>query len=366
MRVSVSGVFFFLVLFLVSYNGTLLFVTPLLLLLPVSLSVYRRWVDYILALWYHLGPALLELLYGVRVRVCGDLQQIQGPCLIILNHRTRFDWLFFWSYIIRMGTPPKHKIVLKDALKKIPGIGWGMQACLFIFISRNWSRDKKTLSDNLAYYSSRGYPLQLLFFPEGTNLSKHTQLKSHKFAAENGLQKYDFVLHPRTMGFVHCLREFRKGVTPPNIVNVTVGYVGSIPENESDIVAGRWPREIHFCADTVPHSQIPSGEEELADWLNQCWQNKEEALKQFYREKRFQRPYLDETGSTRIKLALISVLVFWAIFLVLSLYVIASYPWMMLGLSVFYFTVAVLGPGLDWVILQLHQMTYQAKLFSKT
>jgi hypothetical protein len=56
MRVSVSGVFFFLVLFLVSYNGTLLFVTPLLLLLPVSLSVYRRWVDYILALWYHLGP----------------------------------------------------------------------------------------------------------------------------------------------------------------------------------------------------------------------------------------------------------------------------------------------------------------------
>ena len=219
------------------------------------------------------------------------MQQIQGPCLIILNHRTRFDWLFFWSYIIRMGTPPKHKIVLKDALKKIPGIGellyikmwnlpsisacsavkgWGMQACLFIFISRNWSRDKKTLSDNLAYYSSRGYPLQLLFFPEGTNLSKHTQLKSHKFAAENGLQKYDFVLHPRTTGFVHCLRELRKGVTPPNIVNVTVGYVGSIPENESDIVAGRWPREIHFCAETVPHSQIPSGEDELADWLNQC------------------------------------------------------------------------------------------------
>jgi lysocardiolipin and lysophospholipid acyltransferase len=300
------------------------------------------------------------------VRVCGDLQQIEGPCLIILNHRTRFDWLFFWSYIIRMGTPPKLKIVLKDALKKIPGIGWGMQACLFIFISRNWSRDKKMLSDNLAYYSSRGYPLQLLFFPEGTNLSQHTRLKSHKFAAENGLQKYDFVLHPRTMGFVHCLRELRKGVTPPNIVNVTVGYVGSIPENESDIVAGRWPREIHFCADTVPHSQIPSGEVELAEWLNQCWQNKEEALEQFYREKRFQRPYLDETGLTRIKLALISVLVFWAIFLVLSFYVIASYPWMMLGLSVFYFTVAVLGPGLDWVILKLHQMTYQAKLFSKT
>ena len=56
MRVSVSGVFFSLLLFLVSYNGTLLIVTPMLLLLPISLSVYRRWIDYFLALWYHLSP----------------------------------------------------------------------------------------------------------------------------------------------------------------------------------------------------------------------------------------------------------------------------------------------------------------------
>ena len=59
----------------------------------------------------------------MKVRVCGDLREVQGPCLILLNHRTRFDWLFFWSYIIRMGSAPKHKIVLKDTLKKIPGIG---------------------------------------------------------------------------------------------------------------------------------------------------------------------------------------------------------------------------------------------------
>lgn len=241
-----------------------------------------------------------------------------------------------------------------------------MQVCLFIFISRNWARDKKTLTDTLAYYSSRGYPLQLLFFPEGTNLTQHTRLKSHKFAEENDLQKYKHILHPRTTGFVHCLQELRKGVTPPNIVNVTVGYVGEIPENESDIVAGRWPKEIHFHAETVPHSEIPAGEEELAHWLNQCWQAKEEALEQFYREKRFRQPYLDETGLTRTKLALISVLVFWAVFLVLSFYLFASYPWWFVGLSVFYFLVGVLGPGLNWVILQLHQMTYQAKLFSKT
>ena len=241
-----------------------------------------------------------------------------------------------------------------------------MQACQFIFITRNWARDQRIIADSLAYYSSRGYPLQLLFFPEGTNLSQHTRNKSHEFAEQNQLQKYDYVLHPHTTGFVHCLRELRKGVTPPNIINVTVGYVGSIPENESDVVAGQWPREIHFCAETVPHSDLPSGEEEeLADWLKQCWQAKEQMLKEFYREERFQAPYLEETGLTRTKLALISVLVFWAVFLSLSFYLIFSYPWMTLGLSVFYVAVAMVGPGLDWVLLQLHQMTYQAKLFSK-
>lgn len=64
-----------------------------------------------------------ELVFRIRVRVCGDLNKVRGPCVIILNHRTRFDWLFFWSYMVRMCTPMKHRIVLKDALKRVPGFG---------------------------------------------------------------------------------------------------------------------------------------------------------------------------------------------------------------------------------------------------
>ena len=76
-----------------------------------------------------------ELLCGVRVRVCGDLQRVHGPCLIILNHRTRFDWLFFWSYIVRLGSPTKHRIVLKDSLKRVPGFGELLQSCSILSLS---------------------------------------------------------------------------------------------------------------------------------------------------------------------------------------------------------------------------------------
>jgi lysocardiolipin and lysophospholipid acyltransferase len=363
MRVSVGGLFFVLLLATVTYNGCLLLVSPLLLLLPISLSVYRRWIDYFLALWYHFPAALIELVYRVRVRVCGDLQKVQGPCLIVLNHRTRFDWLFFWSYIVRMGTPHKHKIVLKDILKRVPGFGWAMQACQFIFLTRDWTKDKKVLSDNLGYITSRGYPIQLLFFPEGTDLSDSNRLKGHVFAKKNGLQPYDYVLHPRTKGFMHCLQELRKGTTPPNILNVTVGYVGTIPQNESDILAGLWPSEVHFCAETIPPSEIPSTEDEISDWLKQSWQEKEQVLKRFYQDKKFCSPYLEEGSFSCIRCTLFSALVFWLALLVASFYIFFTYKWVLLLLSLGYFAFANLGPGFDWLVLRLHQMTYQAKLF---
>ena len=65
----------------------------------------------------------LELVFGVKVRVCGDLKKLQGPCLIIMNHRTRLDWMFFWCYLIRMGDLRKLKIMLKAGLKNIPVAG---------------------------------------------------------------------------------------------------------------------------------------------------------------------------------------------------------------------------------------------------
>ena len=70
-----------------------------------------------------LSSCTTEVVFGVKVKICGDLKRLEGPCLIILNHRTRFDWLFLWSFILRMGNLTKHKIILKKSLKKIPPFG---------------------------------------------------------------------------------------------------------------------------------------------------------------------------------------------------------------------------------------------------
>jgi lysocardiolipin and lysophospholipid acyltransferase len=43
--------------------------------------------------------------------------------IIIMNHRTRLDWMYYWSVIMRQGKLQKEKIILKNELKHIPGAG---------------------------------------------------------------------------------------------------------------------------------------------------------------------------------------------------------------------------------------------------
>ena len=52
--------------------------------------------------------------------------------IVIMNHRTRLDWLFYFCILYRLNSLSKIKIILKDALKKIPGPGFYL---LFLFVN---------------------------------------------------------------------------------------------------------------------------------------------------------------------------------------------------------------------------------------
>jgi 1-acyl-sn-glycerol-3-phosphate acyltransferase len=57
--------------------------------------------------------------------VSGDSIAAGESSLIIVNHRTRLDWNFLWSALFHYSAPESHnaKLVLKDQIRKIPGIG---------------------------------------------------------------------------------------------------------------------------------------------------------------------------------------------------------------------------------------------------
>ena len=79
-------------------------------------------------------------------------KKFSKSAIILMNHRTRLDWLFYFCILYRYKALSKIKIILKDGLKKIPGPGWAMQTALFIFIKRHWQTDRELLTKFIEYY----------------------------------------------------------------------------------------------------------------------------------------------------------------------------------------------------------------------
>ncbi len=184
------------------------------------------------------------------VRVSGDrsvrgqLQQTEDGRLqtdfperlvMIANHQIYTDWLYLWwvAYTNRMHGHVY--IILKESLKYIPFIGPGMMFYGFVFMARNWTKDKSRLKHRLQVLnqSSHGGPMSgsahldpmwLMIFPEGTNLSANTRRGSAKWAEKQGVKDLQHALLPRSTGLHFCLSEL-KG-TVDWVYDCTVAYEG--------------------------------------------------------------------------------------------------------------------------------------------
>ncbi|XP_078604244.1 lysocardiolipin acyltransferase 1-like isoform X2 [Branchiostoma floridae x Branchiostoma japonicum] len=230
---------------------------------------------------------LSEMVYGIKVRITGDSINPGERTLLIMNHRTRLDWMFLWMYLIRRGQLSKEKIILKNELRKIPGAGWGLETACFLFITRRWEEDEKIMKKILDYLSSIGHRTQLLLFPEGTDFTERTRQRSDAYAEKNDLPKYDYVLHPRTKGFVYIAEKLIKEHNLDAIHDITVGYPDGKTQTEADLLAGRFPEEVHFHVRRHPLNTLPTTSGQLEQWCTTLWAQKELQLKDFYQKKRF-------------------------------------------------------------------------------
>lgn len=215
-----------------------------------------------------------------------------------------------------------------------PYVGWATQILLFVFLSRNWATDKGYLHHLLAYLVDCKYPYQLLIFPEGTDLSDSNKKKSHDFAAKNELRKYEYVMHPRTKGFVACMESLRSGDLKV-VTDIDVAYKGPMPQNEKDILQGNWPTEIHFRVENHLASSLPADSDQLVEWLKKKWQDKEERLEYFYSHEQFQDRDQETERPLTTTLQMAGILIFWtACHIIVAFLVSISYWFLIYGIAV--------------------------------
>jgi lysocardiolipin and lysophospholipid acyltransferase len=211
---SIKVLIFYLIIAIGSFFGLVFAQTPAVPFIFLNRRFYFRWCSFAMGYYLLMVTCLLEDLLGIKIVVTGDdLTKDKKRSLILLNHRTRLDWMFIWMLQSRFEILAQLKIVLKAQLKQIPGPGWAMQHAAYLFLDRNWEKDQQTMKNISGYYKSSQAPLSILIFPEGTNLTDEAKMKSNNYAAKQTKfnRSYDYCLHPRLNGFTFLLKTMRSG-----------------------------------------------------------------------------------------------------------------------------------------------------------
>ncbi|KAK5979878.1 Lysocardiolipin acyltransferase 1, partial [Trichostrongylus colubriformis] len=153
----------------------------------------------------------------------------------------------------------------------------------YIFLNRRFDKDQSRLDKMLNYYSQCGYNYQILLYPEGTDKCPLATERSRKYAEKNNLVHYQYVLHPRTTGFVYIVQSMRKAGYIDYIYDVTIGFGDCIVQSEVDFaVYGVCPKDVHYQVRKLKISDLPADDKGLAEWLINLWKEKEEKLRTFY------------------------------------------------------------------------------------
>lgn len=232
---------------------------------------------------YNIIITLLQYLYNIEIIITGDIP-VKKNSLFISNHPTELDWLWLFKYF-SLEPSLFIRLVLKESIKKIPLFGWTLKLFNYLFIGRDWDKDKKSIKKyfiksskvNMNFISDCN---SLLIFPEGTVIWKGSIDKSNKFAEENNLSKYTETIHPRTTGLQY-IYDINKNTNFPfqNCYDLTISYYPVRPSNILELFKGKIPKKIFIKADKYEKDYIDSFDN-ISQWCNFCWKKKELYLRQ--------------------------------------------------------------------------------------
>lgn len=281
LRSRLEGTFATIVLFTSVVLINILQMTSFVLL-PISRRVVRRFNRACAETWWGWCVSLTQGIHGTRLVLTGDEVPPQENAIVVANHQQMPDIVALFI----LARPKKRlgdmKWFVKDALKFVPGVGWGMIFLDCIFLKRNWDSDQAHIERTFSKFRREDIPLWLVSFPEGTRLTPAKLEKSRQYALRAGLQPPRHVLVPRTKGFAASVQGLRGHATA--IYDVTIAYPDGVP-TLWQFVCGQ-ARVIHMDVRRVPVTHLPPDSDGVSQWLVQAFDRKDTLLSRFAVEGR--------------------------------------------------------------------------------
>ncbi|KAI9723882.1 MAG: hypothetical protein M1828_004001 [Chrysothrix sp. TS-e1954] len=286
----------------------------------ISKDYFYAWMAMSKQLFTLIGNTIVQWFSPVKIRISSDagladqfsltkdgrlVTSFPERLVMIANHQLYTEWLYLWWIGYTSGQHGHIFIVIKESVKYIPILGHGMQLFSFIFLARNWTRDRPRLHHRLQKLNAQHAgplsgrpgaldPMWLLIFPEGTNLSKNGRRSSASWAEKNGMADLKHQLLPRSTGLLYCLTELRK--TVDWVYDCTIAYEG-IPHGDygqdvytlkGSFFQGRAPRSVNMYWRRFAISSIPLDDPKAFErWVLERWIEKDALIEQYQQTGRF-------------------------------------------------------------------------------
>ena len=253
-----------------------------LIIRPFSLKLFRKVNTLCAGSWWGLCVFFQERLYRIRPVFTGDVIPERENAFLIVNHQGMTDILVLFGLAIRKKRLGNMKYFVKDVLKYVPGMGWGMLFLDCLFLKRNWEQDQDRINRTFGKFKREDIPIWLVSFVEGTRISAAKVEASQRYAQSKGLPEFNNVLLPRTKGFVAVVKNLRDHLDA--IYDVTIIYPNGTP-SLWQVVQGL-VREFHLDVRRFPVDTLPTSDAGLSEWLLMRFREKDGAVEKLTAVKR--------------------------------------------------------------------------------
>lgn len=258
---------------------------------PFSMKWFRRYNNFFAnAYWTYIG-FMAQAWGGLSVEIIGDKLPHHENALVLANHQSSVDilvQLIVGRTCNRLGDM---KFFVKDALKWVPGPGWGMVFLECIFMKRNWSEDRSRVVQQLRKFHKDRVPVWVNIYPEGTRMKPGKLQSAQEFARKNNMPVLKNVLIPRVRGFQATLEGLEGHLQA--VYDLTIAYPGQAPALW-DLLSGKGSPAIVEVR-RYPIESLPSDQEGRAAWLLKLYQDKDTRVETLtsrlrLQERRIQKP----------------------------------------------------------------------------
>lgn len=252
-------------------------------LIPFSRRAFRSVNRWAANFFWGACARTARVAHGVEVRVVGDELPAAEDAIVIVNHQGMADIPVLLDFALGSGRLGDLKWFVKDIIKWIPGVGWGMLFLDCIFLARDWAADQDAIRRTFHRLVDARVPCWVVSFVEGTRLRPHKLERSREYAEKLGYRPTQHLLLPRTKGFVASVEGLRDHVAA--VYDCTIAYVGGVP------TLWQWTQGlmplVHVDVRRIPIADLPREGEAVADWLRGRWQRKDEILSFYYQQGHF-------------------------------------------------------------------------------